>query len=208
MHLYIIRHGESRANAARVYGGAESPLTERGEDQARFVGRRLENISFDAIISSDMLRARQTAEIINEKFSKPMIECGSIHELRRPSELLGVSESDPEFVRISTEIRAHRGGADWRYSDEETFSEIVARGREFLDVFLPTQDLESAVVVSHGTFIRFLIGCMLFGKDFSPAESVYLRRFLQTKNTGITWCELDKQGLWRMHTWMDHAHLG
>jgi 2,3-bisphosphoglycerate-dependent phosphoglycerate mutase len=208
MHLYIVRHGESEANAGRFYGGAETLLTARGVEQAHFVAERFNTIPFDAIISSNMVRTVHTAEIINQSFNKSHLITPLISELKKPSELLGVSEDDPEYKRISHEIYQHNFDAQWRYSDEEIFTEVCLRAEEFLDNYIASLSYESAVVVSHGTFMRFLIGYMLFGKDFSAKQGANVRRFLQTKNTGITWCEKDAKGLWRMHTWMDHAHLG
>ena len=64
MLLYMIRHGESVANHVRGHAGwGQVPLTSLGEEQARAIGVRLKGIVFDRIISSDLLRARQTCEL-------------------------------------------------------------------------------------------------------------------------------------------------
>ena len=63
MKLYMIRHGQSTANAARLHAGwAQVPLTESGFEDARRAGKLLEGIHFDEIYVSDLLRAKQTME--------------------------------------------------------------------------------------------------------------------------------------------------
>jgi broad specificity phosphatase PhoE len=63
--LWLVRHGETGANAERTFQGhLDVPLNERGEEQARAVGRYLERQSFDAIFASDLSRAARTAELI------------------------------------------------------------------------------------------------------------------------------------------------
>lgn len=61
MKLYMIRHGQSTANAQHLHAGwAQVPLTEQGVEEAVLTGRLLENISFDQIYVSDLIRAQQT----------------------------------------------------------------------------------------------------------------------------------------------------
>ena len=61
MKLYMIRHGQSTANAQKLHAGwAQIPLTDQGMAQARIAGRLLTGIQFDRIYVSDLLRAQQT----------------------------------------------------------------------------------------------------------------------------------------------------
>lgn len=63
MKLYMIRHGQSTANAKRLHAGwMQVPLTDRGIEEARCAGRLLTGIRFDKIYVSDLLRAQQTLE--------------------------------------------------------------------------------------------------------------------------------------------------
>ncbi|MEO1400202.1 MAG: histidine phosphatase family protein [Cyanobacteria bacterium J06635_1] len=66
--IIVVRHGESTFNVKRIIQGHhdESTLTQSGEQQARQVGELLSGISFDAIYSSPLKRARRTAELIIE----------------------------------------------------------------------------------------------------------------------------------------------
>jgi probable phosphoglycerate mutase len=59
----VVRHGETRWNVERrVQGSGDSPLTDAGLAQAEAIGKRLARERFDLLISSDLGRARQTAE--------------------------------------------------------------------------------------------------------------------------------------------------
>lgn len=65
--IYFMRHGQSLANArGLVAGQLDSPLTELGRQQAEAAGRvaLAEGLKFDAIISSDLKRAAETARIV------------------------------------------------------------------------------------------------------------------------------------------------
>src|SRR5438034_159874 len=61
--IYIVRHGQSEANAQDLYG-LDLDLTEKGRQQIKQLTQALQNVKFDAIFSSPLIRAKQTAEII------------------------------------------------------------------------------------------------------------------------------------------------
>ena len=60
--IYLIRHGETASNAARVVQTPETPLSARGRAQAERLARRLAGAGIAAILSSDLARAAMTAE--------------------------------------------------------------------------------------------------------------------------------------------------
>lgn len=65
--LYLVRHGETEDNVARIMQGqTQGRLTSRGEQQARELGERLAEEHFDAFMASDLKRAVDTAVIIAE----------------------------------------------------------------------------------------------------------------------------------------------
>jgi probable phosphoglycerate mutase len=76
-HLVFIRHGESQLNAinrqTRTYCGQfETPLTERGREQAHAVGRRLAELKYlepQAAISSPLKRAQETLALLLRRLS-------------------------------------------------------------------------------------------------------------------------------------------
>ena len=63
--IYMTRHGETVWNAeGRIQGHTDIDLSPRGRTQAQALGQRLEDVDFDAVYSSDLIRARETADII------------------------------------------------------------------------------------------------------------------------------------------------
>ena len=65
--LLVVRHAESTWNAERRWAGwGDPPLSAEGETQVRGARAELAELGLQAVVSSDLLRARQTAEIIAE----------------------------------------------------------------------------------------------------------------------------------------------
>jgi len=62
MSIFLIRHGETDSNAARIVQTPEVPLSARGAAQAERVAARLSRLGVGAILSSDLRRAAMTAE--------------------------------------------------------------------------------------------------------------------------------------------------
>jgi probable phosphoglycerate mutase len=64
LNLYLIRHGETAwALSGQHTGHTDSSLTGNGEDEARELGRHLQNISFDYVLTSPLERAQQTCQL-------------------------------------------------------------------------------------------------------------------------------------------------
>jgi len=65
LQLYIIRHGQTEDNAAKVImGSRDVPLSENGRTQAKALANRLADQDFDICISSDLARASETMKIV------------------------------------------------------------------------------------------------------------------------------------------------
>lgn len=93
-HLYLIRHGQAFNVVQKTSG--DPGLTPLGVKQAERLRDRLAGsgeIDADIVISSTMLRAKQTAEIIAPAFSLPIIFDDEVQE-QRPGEALNMSEEE------------------------------------------------------------------------------------------------------------------
>ena len=83
-HFYMIRHGQTEANAARIMAGVmDTPLTELGRQQAKAVHQVVKRLKAKptAIIHSQLSRARDTASIINEVLDLPVYEDAGFGEI-------------------------------------------------------------------------------------------------------------------------------
>lgn len=65
MSIYLIRHGRTEGNVERRLQVPETPLSEEGRAQARRLGDRLADVGIERILTSDLARARMTAEALS-----------------------------------------------------------------------------------------------------------------------------------------------
>ena len=80
--LFLVRHGETSFNHRGIYQGHQDiPLNDRGRQQARLVGEKLKEARCHFLWSSDLSRARETAQIIGQ------IADLAVHEDRRLREI-------------------------------------------------------------------------------------------------------------------------
>jgi uncharacterized phosphatase len=72
--LILVRHGETDWNAAgRLQGHTDRPLNDYGRTQARRLAEQLAGDGIEAIYTSDLCRARETAEILGERLGLPVV---------------------------------------------------------------------------------------------------------------------------------------
>ena len=74
MKLYVARHGETEWNRLnKVCGRTDSPLTDKGLQQAQLLAERLDSCSIDVIIASPLSRAQETARAVAERKHLPVL---------------------------------------------------------------------------------------------------------------------------------------
>src|SRR5215469_3758364 len=127
MQLYLVRHGESKGNARDLHQFAHVALSARGQRDAHALARRLADRRIESIVSSTLVRARQTAAIIGDVLQKQIVESPLFVEIKRPSVIEGRLTNEPEVVSIKNTILDNWHDPDWRHSDEETFFDLRAR---------------------------------------------------------------------------------
>ncbi len=207
-HIYFVRHGESDSNAERVYRGDESLLTEKGRGQAESVAGRIERIGVDALISSTFPRALHTAEEISKKIGISVESSELFVEWREPRIIYGRHFDEPEVNEIHKKMVNRHEDPHHRVYDEETFAELKERGIKALE-FLETHSTKSICVVTHGAFLRILVGIVLYREAFGPSHFKDLFHHMITTNTGVTYIRnTNPEYGWQLLTWNDSAHLG
>jgi broad specificity phosphatase PhoE len=109
--LLLVRHGETDWNAdGRLQGHTDRPLSDYGRRQAQRLAEELEGEQLEAIYSSDLSRARETAEIVGERLALPVELDPDLREKDWGNwEGLNAVERDRvEFVGESTEAHQER----------------------------------------------------------------------------------------------------
>lgn len=210
--IYFIRHGQTVANVREQTQGPDDPLNEEGIKQSEIAAKRLKNFDFEKIITSDYPRAQFTAETINREVEKTLELSEYFRELRRPSEFWGqIVKENEQILDAYKEINNHFSEPDWHYSDEENFFDLKKRAKEALD-YLINQTEERILVVTHGNFLRCLLGIMLHGDQYSPQDYLDIEATFEVHNTSISTVEYKHHWRKNVHTWMitgwnDSTHL-
>lgn len=208
--VYFVRHGQSVDNAAPVYQSKVTPLSELGKKQAEFMAHRISNVSFDALISSPLTRAKQTAEII-AKASNNEMECSDLFVERiKPSVLNGKPHADKELKLIWQEWEESLYGSNKRVEDGENYQDIILRADNALE-YLQNRKEKKLVVVTHGNFLRTIVARVLLGNYLTPDIFKRFHKTAAVENTGITvliYRENNEKKLgWYLWIFNDHAHL-
>jgi broad specificity phosphatase PhoE len=156
MEILLVRHGESTANAeGRLQGRKDFPLSELGRRQARAVASWLgrQGGSPALILSSPLMRARQTAEIIAAEISTPLefdpllveVGMGALEGLTREE----LAERHPAYLQRPLEERGH-----FAAFGGESYEELQGRvrhARESIESRFRESD-DRIVLVGHGGF--------------------------------------------------------
>lgn len=152
--LYLARHGESDWNATlRWQGHADRPLTELGRRQAAELAEHLADVPLEAVYSSDLRRARDTAEPVAR------LKGLEVHVLRALREIdvgswSGLSRAEAEARYPEAYARWTRGEHGW--DDGETYEQMAERVVGAAHRIAEAHPEDTVLVVAHGGPIRAL----------------------------------------------------
>jgi broad specificity phosphatase PhoE len=151
MTLLIVRHGETDwNNDGRWQGHADTPLNERGREQARKLAESLDGV--DAVYSSDLARARETAEILAEPLGLDVRLDPRLRE-RAFGAWEGLTSMEIES-RFADDHRRWLAGESFGAPDAEPFEAVRERVQDFLDETLHKHPSGTVLVVTHGGSAR------------------------------------------------------
>lgn len=156
--IYLARHGETDWNVKRlIQGHKNSRLNKNGENQARMLGTKLQNIHFDAIFSSDLLRAKRTAEIIALE-RKLAVQTSKLLRERTFGHFEGQSHTsfNPDQDLLNNLTNQERFVRK-EFEDVESDEEITIRLITFIREVAVNYQGKTILVVSHGGVIKALL---------------------------------------------------
>jgi broad specificity phosphatase PhoE len=150
--LLLARHGESDWNRARRWQGhADRPLTERGRAQAAQLAERLAGIALDAVYSSDLRRAQETAEAVAGSQGLAATSLPALREVDVGS-WSGLTREEAEERFPDAFRRWLAGGTGW--DDGENYGEMSARVLAAVGELATRHEGGRMLIVSHGGPIR------------------------------------------------------
>lgn len=156
MKIFVTRHGQTEWNVLKkVMGRKDLLLSKTGEEQARKTRDSIKDLGIDLIISSPLIRTKQTAMIINELKNKPIIYSEEIIE-RDFGEFEGLNTEEFNFKSY------------WSYKDNniyekaENITDFFNRVYKFLDELKDKYPDKNILIVTHGG-VSIPINCYFNG---------------------------------------------
>lgn len=185
MKLYIVRHGETEENSRGIIqGNLNSKLNRQGLKQAKLLAKRLGNVNFDYIYSSDLERAKQTALEIFKYQNCPI-------KYVRPLRERGFGKFCGEKVRDMEKFLKGKGVDDVYYKKIAGIEPLVsmqARVIEFLDKIYKKHKNQTILISTHGGVKRNVL--LFFNK--LPIEKFH--NYPRFENTSLSIIQFHENG--------------
>jgi probable phosphoglycerate mutase len=198
--LILIRHGETLWNTERrMQGHRDSPLTERGLWQARQLGVRLKTQSFSALYSSDLPRARHTAEHIAGATGHAIVTDPRLRE-RHFGVFEGLTQAEMQASDPAAYARFMSRDPQYAVPGGESPAAFFARCRAALEELAARHAGETIAVVTHG----LVLDCAYRAASGLALEA---QRPVPLVNASLNWFNCGQQG-WCAGRWGDADHLG
>lgn len=180
---YILRHGEAISNVKDIVSSwpekFENPLTEKGKIQVEKIVTRLKENNIDLIFSSDILRAKQTAEILGEKL-KIIPEYDK--RLREIDFGIFNTKTADEFTDYFKDPKERIQG---RVPGGESYEDISKRMGDFLKDTETNYQNKNILIVSHQAPL-FVFEAIILGISLQRAVNYFTEKKLLSN------CELRK----------------
>ncbi len=202
VRVLLVRHGETVWNQEnRWQGQADTPLSRTGYDQAWWLARRFQHEArrIQAIYTSDLRRARDTANILGQALGVIPVEATAWREMDIGT-WSGLTTAEVAS-RHAEEWARLRQGEDLPRGGGETFAQFQSRLVRSSQRFVQDHSGEQIIVVTHGGAVRaFLLHCCgLNMNQFGQIEKI--------GNTGVSEVSLLPGGTAKIHTINNTAHL-
>ena len=198
--LCLVRHGETAWNAERrIQGQFDVPLSAVGRAQARAAANALAHEEFAAIYSSDLARARLTADAAAHLLGLPIRGRAELRERH-----YGVLQA-----LTYAEFAQHHPDAYARFLAREEAFALPGGGeslRQFADRVIRCID---EIVAAHpgGQVLVFTHGGVLdIAHRRASGKPLSAPRDFEIPNTALNWLEVER-GNWRILNWADRSHL-
>lgn len=199
MRIYLIRHAKQESKLCND----NTPLCEIGRKQAHLLGKRMQNYHIDAVFSSDLLRAEETARIMAKELEKPLEVI--IREGLRETDFGELTYQLDEDIKVKykdfMESRYHVE-EDWAYPGGESGQEVYARAKKVLDEII-SQNHKNVAVVTHGGTIRVLLAGLFQG---SQKDRLLISKTMERGGFSEIYYE-EKTGRFYLERVKDFAHL-
>ncbi|MBU3620014.1 histidine phosphatase family protein [Polynucleobacter sp. CS-Odin-A6] len=200
--LCLIRHGETAWNSEqRLQGHTDIPLNVKGERQARQMAQALKDaeVTFDALYTSDLKRAADTANAVVELFAVKAQVDSSLRE-RHFGALQGLSISEAPALRPDLWQAHITRDLDHELEGGESIQQLATRVQQILDWIQEQHAGKTVVIVSHGGTID-----MMF--RIASNQALNTERVASVPNASFNWITYQQDSGWSVEQWGDTRHL-
>jgi len=202
-NVLLIRHGQSRGNAERRFGGhTATPLSARGHRQAELTARTLKSESLTAIYSSDLARAIETARPLSNLTRLPIHNTNAFRE-RSVGVMEGLTFEAAAQQHPEQYAALLRRDFEHVLTGGESYRQLLDRAREKLDEIIEQNRGGKIAVFSHTGTICILALHLMGALDSPELKPVWI----SSANCGITRFELRDDGFVRVLNVNDTSHL-
>jgi broad specificity phosphatase PhoE len=207
--IYVIRHGQSEFNATLDLDSIdmdkedtpEAPLTTLGKEQVASLAQELKNIHFAAIFSSDLVRAKETAEAIlmERKIAVQTTKVIRERDVVRPAIKLGYKSIDEIEIWLKKELKTldEKGKMNFSFSLElETPNEGATRLLTFIREVSVAYAGQTVAVVCHSNIMRCLLTHLGYAKfDELPRKSTQNAAYFVLESDGVDFFVKETHGI-------------
>ncbi len=182
MKLTLVRHAQTDWNKIKKLQGGltDNLLDEVGLSQAIRTSQKLKENYFDIIVTSPMLRAKQTANEINKNHKKNIIEDKRITE-----RLYGKLEGS-DYNKYKENMRKIHNDDSYELFEIERVEDLQKRVKEFWDEFFKEHFGKNVLIVSHSGTLKVLLSFIL-DKSLKEIRETYYK-----SNASISTIEFDE----------------
>ncbi|PYE56577.1 histidine phosphatase family protein [Deinococcus yavapaiensis] len=200
--FWMVRHAETEWNSVgRYQGQADVPLSQAGREQAARLAGRLAGEHFDAVYTSDLARALETARTVARTLAgAPEVRTDPGLREIDVGQLSGKlrAEIEAQFPEYLKELREDPWNA--RRPGGESMADLAGRSKRTFDLMCERHRGQRALVVTHGGVVRVAVALAIGGSE----KDVWAR--LSVANTSITRVALGP-GVGQLISFNDVAHL-
>jgi 2,3-bisphosphoglycerate-dependent phosphoglycerate mutase len=201
--LYLVRHGQSAGNAEGRFGGhSPTPLSALGMEQAELTAQALAKEKIQAIYSSDLYRAVQTAEPLAKLLNLPIIKTDAFRE-RHVGVLEGLTFDESKAKHPKDYYALVNRSVHHVITEGESYRHLLRRATNALSEILHVHQGEKIAVFSHTGAICFLT-LYLMGAINRRTKTT---PWLVTSNCGINRFEIRGRHNVRVLAVNDTRHL-
>ncbi|HKN84015.1 MAG TPA: histidine phosphatase family protein [Pyrinomonadaceae bacterium] len=202
-NVLLIRHGQSKGNAERRFGGhTATPLSARGRRQAELTARVLKSESLTAIYSSDLARAMETARPLANLTGLTVKGTSAFRE-RSVGVMEGLTFEDAAQQHPEQYAALLRREFEHVLTGGESYRQLLDRARQKLDEIIFEHHGGKIVVFSHTGTICILALHLMGALDAPELKPVWI----SSANCGITRFELRSDGFVKVLCTNDTRHL-